>query len=78
LLAGSFCPHYDGEALRRPVYTDLVARGAIAPGIACDDYAAVLYDGTTLAEVVSLRAGAGAYRVSANREEPLETRLLAA
>ncbi len=27
LLAGSFCPHYDGEGLRRPVYRALVDDG---------------------------------------------------
>ncbi len=27
LLGGSFCPHYDGEPERRPVYTELVRAG---------------------------------------------------
>jgi len=76
LLAGSFCPHYDGEELRRPVYTRLVADHALAPGIACDDFAAVLYDGTELIEVVALHAGAQAYRVSPAGEEPLAARRL--
>jgi len=76
LLAGSFCPHYDGETLRRPVYTRLVSEGALPPGIACDDAAAVLYEGTELAEVVTTESGARAYRVTAAGEEPLEARLL--
>ena len=70
-LAGSACPHYDGEGRRRPVYTELV-RDGFPPGIACDDAAAVLYEGTTLVDVVSWAPGAGAYRVTVDGEEPLE------
>jgi len=75
LLAGSYCPHFDGEELRRPVYTRLVAEGFPA-GIACDDGAAAVYRGTELLEVVSDRPGALGYRVSAAGVEPIETRLL--
>jgi peptidase E len=74
-LPGSACPHYDGEELRRPVYTGLVADG-FPPGIALDDSAAARYDGTKLAEVVASVSGATGYRVTAGGEEPLETRLL--
>jgi peptidase E len=76
ILAGSFCPHHDTEELRRPVYRQLVADGALPSGIACDDFAAVLYDGTELSEVVTLRAGAGASRVTPDGEERLSARLL--
>ena len=62
-LAGSFCPHFDGEERRRPVYTRLVAEGFPA-GIACDDGAAAVYRGTELVEVVADRPGARGYRVS--------------
>lgn len=75
LLPGSACPHYDGEARRRPVYTSLV-RDGFPPGIACDDATAALYEGTELVEVVARAPGARAYRVTAEGEEPLETRLL--
>jgi len=74
-LAGSACPHYDGEELRRPVYTRLVAEG-FPPGVAADDGIGIRYTGTELAEVVSVREGAGAYRVDADGEEPLPVRLL--
>jgi dipeptidase E len=74
-LPGSACPHYDGEELRRPRYTELV-RDGFPPGIAIDDLAGVRFDGTTLREAVTTREGAGAYRVSPDGEEPLETRLL--
>jgi dipeptidase E len=74
-VAGSACPHYDGEELRRPVYTKLVADGFPA-GVAADDGVGIHYKGTKLAEVVSVREGAGAYRVAADGEEPLPVRLL--
>src|SRR5919204_10194 len=74
-LAGSACPHYDGEELRRPRYAELLAEG-LPPGIAIDDDAGVRFDGTELTEVVTSRAGAGAYRVSMDGEERLDARLL--
>jgi dipeptidase E len=75
LLPGSACPHYDGEEQRRPVYTRLVAEG-LASGVAADDDVALHYVGTELREVVSSREGAAAYRVGADGERVLETRLL--
>jgi len=74
-LAGSFCPHFDGEERRRPVYTRLVSEG-FAPGIACDDGAAAVYLGTELVEIVAEQPGPLAYRVSAHGVEPLPTRVL--
>ena len=74
-LPGSACPHYDGEALRRPVYTQLVADG-FPPGIALDDAAGAHYVGTELHAVLSTQRGAGGYRVDASGETPLETRFL--
>jgi dipeptidase E len=74
-LPGSACPHYDGEERRRPVYRRLVAEGFPA-GVAADDDVGVRYDGTELTEIVSSRAGATAYRVAPDGEQPLEARLL--
>jgi dipeptidase E len=74
-LAGSACPHYDGEELRRPVYTRLVREG-LSPGVAADDDVALHYVGDELLEVVTSRAGATAYRVEPDRETPLEARLV--
>jgi len=74
-LAGSACPHYDGEPERRPVYTRLVSEG-FPPGYAADDCVALRFSGRELAEVVSARTGAGAYRVTADGEEPIEPRQL--
>jgi peptidase E len=74
-LAGSACPHYDGEERRRPVYQELVANGFPA-GVAADDTAALHYVGTELKEVVAIRAEARAYRVEADGETPIEARVL--
>jgi len=70
-LEGSACPHYDGEARRRPVYQELV-RDGFPPGVACDDGAAVLYEGTTLVGAVVTEPGAGAYRVESEGERRIE------
>jgi dipeptidase E len=75
ILPGSFCPHYDGEELRRPAYRALVDDGFPA-GYAADDCAAVHFVGTEFREVVSARVGAAAYRVEPGSETPLEPRLL--
>jgi dipeptidase E len=75
LLPGSACPHYDGGERRRPVYTRLV-RDGFPPGVACDDAAAVLFEGTALVDVVAHATGARAYRVGAEGEEPLDARLV--
>jgi dipeptidase E len=74
-LRGSACPHYDGEALRRPRYAELIREG-FPRGIAIDDDVAVVYDGTECVEVVSCREGATAYLVGAEGEQPLPARLL--
>ena len=75
-LAGSACPHYDGEERRRPVYHRLVADG-FPPGYAADDGAALYFRGSKLAEVVTCRDGATAYRVEARDGEVVETPLQA-
>jgi dipeptidase E len=75
LLAGSFCPHYDGEELRRPRYRSLVDDGLL-PGYAADDDAAFHFVGTVLHEVVSSRPGAQGYRVEQGTETPIEARAL--
>lgn len=74
-LAGSACPHYDGEELRRPRYRELV-QGGFPEGIAADDGVGLHYVGTELREVVTCRPGAAAYRVTRSGEQKLEARLL--
>ncbi|MFN2627781.1 MAG: Type 1 glutamine amidotransferase-like domain-containing protein [Gaiellaceae bacterium] len=76
LLPGSFCPHYDTEARRRPVFREL-ARNGFPPGYAADDCAALWFEGTKLRRVVASRACARVYKVDADEEVPIEAELLA-
>jgi dipeptidase E len=82
LVAGSACPHYDGDNQRRPTYLDLVGRGVLEDGWAADEGAALVFAGEALDEVVSSRPGVGAYRVTRRdggaREERLPARHLGA
>jgi peptidase E len=79
-LPGSCCPHYDGEAERRPAYHRLLSSGEIASGVAIDDGAAVHFINGTVHRVVAWRQGATAYRVQATNgtvhEEPLPVEYL--
>lgn len=78
-LDGSNCPHYDGEALRRPAYERLVADGSLGAGFACDDGAGVHVVGAMHA-AISARPNARAYRVERTaggaRETILEAKQL--
>jgi peptidase E len=74
-LPGSACPHYDGEGLRRPRYRELVDDG-FRPGWAADDGVALHFVGSELAEAVTIRPEARAYRVERGSETPIEARLL--
>jgi dipeptidase E len=74
-LPGSACPHYDGEEQRRPRYRELIDAGFVE-GIAADDGVGLHYVGTELAEIVSCRPGATAYRVTGDGEERLDAREL--
>jgi peptidase E len=62
-LAGSACPHWDGEEMRRPVYRDLVATG-FPDGVAAEDGVGLVYDGVEFVEAVSWRADGAAWFVS--------------
>lgn len=62
LLKGSACPHYDGEAQRRPTYRSLVRRGFPA-GVAADDSAALHYVNTRLHRAICSVRGKSAYRL---------------
>lgn len=80
-LKGSACPHYDGEADRRPTYHRLLRR-ELPAGVAADDWAAIHYVGTRIHACVSTKPGAGCYRVGIRggvvREEGMETRSIKA
>src|SRR3954470_5507301 len=79
-LAGSACPHYDSEEMRRPVYRQLIESGFPA-GVAADDGVGLVYDATGLAEAVSWRDDGRAWRVAAGAdgvasEEQIPVRVL--
>ncbi|HKX19237.1 MAG TPA: peptidase E [bacterium] len=75
-LSGSFCPHYDGERDRRPVYQAAVGAGTLPPGTAADDGVGVVYHGTEIAEFVSSRTAARAWRVERAPEGVRETEIV--
>jgi dipeptidase E len=79
-LAGSCCPHYDGETERRPAYHSLLLEGRIKPGYAVQDGVAAHFKDGRLERVVTKIPGSTAYYVSATAgeisEQPLEAMLL--
>ena len=82
LVSPSFCPHYDSEPGRRPLYQSLIADGTVPPGIACDDGAAAHYVDDDLAEIVADRPAARGYQVDRSdagcaAETALDGRVLA-
>ncbi len=78
-LPGSCCPHYDGEAERRPTFHQFIA-GGLPNGYGVDDSTALHFIGTQLVEAVSSVPTAQAYRVECHEdaviETPLQTRFL--
>jgi dipeptidase E len=62
LLPWSNCVHFDAEPQRCRAYRDMLAAG-MPEGYAVEDGAAVHFEGERLAEVVSSRPGARAYRM---------------
>ncbi len=63
LLSGSLSVHMDSQTERLPAYRSAVASGALPPGYAADDCAALLFDGTELVECVASRDEARVVRV---------------
>jgi peptidase E len=62
-IAGSVCPHYDGEKQRRRTFHRMISSGRLPSGFAVDDGAALHFVGRRFAEAVSSRPQARAYRV---------------
>jgi peptidase E len=76
-LPGSCCPHYDGEAQRRPSYHRLLTAGEISAGVAIEDWTGVHYIGTEIHKVITSKRGSRAYSMRAVygsiQEVPLQT-----
>jgi dipeptidase E len=75
-LPGALCVHYHSEPERRSAFLAAVGRGTLG-GYGLDDHAGLLWEGESLAAALSLRAGAGAYRVRVRDGEVIETHLAA-
>ncbi len=81
LLPYSYCPHYNTEEQRRPVYQRLVADGALPYGWGADDGVGMHFVDDTLVDVIADRDTVRAWRVERGAngevvESPLEPRLL--
>ncbi len=72
-LPGVCCPHYDGEPERRPALHRLIDDGTITRALALDDGAAAHFVNGTLANIVSSRPHARAYRVERVNGRAAET-----
>ncbi|MCR8643546.1 peptidase E [Paenibacillus sp. N1-5-1-14] len=73
LLAGSSCPHYDGESDRRSSYHRLLMDNKIGGGIALDDGVAAHYVDGRIHQIVSSRPQAKAYFVSMTNHQVSES-----
>jgi dipeptidase E len=78
-LPGSFCPHYDDEEKRRPVFHGLL-RDGLPGGYAADAGVGLLFVDGDLRDVVGVDEGTSAYRVEVRDgevlEEPVAARVL--
>jgi peptidase E len=75
-VPGSFCPHYDVEVQRRPLYQKAVAEGALPDGIAADNCVAVHYKGTDVAEIIASKPTARAWRLTKTADGFSETEIV--
>lgn len=62
-LPGSCCPHYDGEADRRPAYQELLRQKLLQPGIAIEDGSAVQFQDRQISHVIAPHGKVGAWTV---------------
>jgi peptidase E len=71
-LAGSFCPHYDGEEDRRPSLRRMLDAGEMGAGLASEDGTAAHFIDEQFHRAITCRADSKVYRVDAKEERPLE------
>ena len=79
-LQGSFCPHYDAEDGRQPLYHQAILEGMVPEGYAVDNLVGLHFRGTELVGAVTSQADGRALRVGIDGdhvvEEPLDTEVL--
>jgi dipeptidase E len=71
-LPGSFTPHYDGEAERRPSLHQMLQNGAIVPGLAAENSAGVHFVNGQVVRAVCSVDGAKVYRVGLSDQQVVE------
>ncbi len=72
-LKGSFCPHFDGEAERRPSLKRMLENGEIGPGLASEDRTATHFIDEKLHKCITSNEGSQVFRVDIRGEVALET-----
>jgi peptidase E len=72
-LPGTGCPHYDGEAERRPALHRMLKRPSLPAALALDDGTAAHFVGRRLLRVVASRPTAFAYHVRSEGARAVET-----
>ena len=63
LLPGSLAVHYDSDPRRRPAHQAAVASGELPEGYALEEGTGLVYQGTTLVDVVAEREDAAVWRI---------------
>jgi peptidase E len=76
LIPGSFSVHYDGDATRRPVFLDAIARGTMPAGYGADDGVGLLFEDRALVRIVSSRPAARAYRVEPRADASVDEHVI--
>ena len=74
-LKGSHCPHYDSEPTRRPLYHSYIKSKKLKDGYACDDLAAIYFEGNEVRSVVAMKEESNAYYVYLENGEIKERKL---
>ena len=74
-LPGSACPHYDGEAKRRPTFHRLIRAKRIPPGVAADNGVGIHFIDRKIFRCVSSRPTARAYCVQLKGQTVIEREL---
>ncbi|MEJ0057198.1 MAG: peptidase E, partial [Bacteroidota bacterium] len=79
-LKGSHCPHYDAEVHRRPLYQELIRKGELAPGYACDNLSGIYFENEQFVKSVSVNKESKSYYVDLAEgqvnEKPLPSELI--
>lgn len=74
-IKGSHCPHFDGEEFRRPLYHDLIKKGELPPGYACDNNAGIYFEDEKFIKSVAINDKSFSYKVDLVNGKTVETKL---